>query len=89
MGKPLQQPLGDITKEEFNQLIYLFLDGEASEEEVSYIETKCNSCEKSAAIYETECKFYNIIKTKLSRSSAPTDLADQIRSGLASHESVS
>ncbi len=85
MGKPLQQPLGDLTKEEFNQLIYLFLDGEASEDEIAYLESKCNSCEHSAAFYDSECSFYKMLKTNLNKTAAPRDLIEQIRNGIKSH----
>ncbi len=79
MGKRQLHTPGEISKEEFNQIIYSFLDGEASEDEVAYLETKCNSCEQTAALYKSECQFYNMIKTNLIRSHAPHELADVIR----------
>ena len=89
MGKPLQQPIGDVTREEFNQLIYLFLDGEATQEEIAYIESKCDSCESSAKFYDTECSFYKMIKSNLGRSIAPSDLIEQIRRGINTNSPIS
>jgi len=89
MGKPLQQSLGDITKDEFNQLIYLFLDGEATEDEIAYIESKCDTCENSAQFYDSECSFYKMIKSNLGRSEAPLGLIDQIRKGIHTNTSIS
>lgn len=71
--------MGDVNREEFNQLIYLFLDGEATEEEIEYIEQKCNTCEHSAKFYHDECDFYRMIKKNLERSCAPSELIGQIR----------
>lgn len=89
MGKPLQQPLGDISREEFNQLIHLFLDGEATAEEVAYIESKCESCENSAKYYDTECDFYQMVKSKLNRAAAPSELISQIRKTISSNSPAS
>ncbi len=64
------------------EVINLILDGEASEEQLSYFDSKIKCCEKSMGYFNLEKCIRDVVKMRIEKKDVSPKLVEEIRSKL-------